>query len=105
MTEEVSSTASLLCLLGKTQDRIPNLLMNKQYVEKQIDCILDRGHCDAIGRKIKELLPEAINNYCRRCTSREVAQARTLITFMQQNYPQAWNLILRRYAAMQRYFN
>ncbi|XP_076302656.1 allergen Tha p 1-like [Lasioglossum baleicum] len=88
----------------KAQD-ISNLLKDRQYVQKQINCILNRGHCDSIGRKIKELLPEAVNNRCQRCTPRQAAHAHTLIAFMQQNYPYEWRLILQHYAAMRHYTN
>ncbi|XP_003705057.1 allergen Tha p 1 [Megachile rotundata] len=80
---------------------ISNLLNDRRYVQKQISCILDQGHCDAIGRKIKGLLPEALNNQCRRCTPKQAGHARTLIAFMQQNYPYEWRAIVQRYAAMQ----
>ncbi|XP_017765414.1 PREDICTED: ejaculatory bulb-specific protein 3-like [Eufriesea mexicana] len=84
---------------------ISNLVKDRQYVQKQINCILNLGHCDSIGRKIKELLPEAVNNRCQRCTPRQATHARTLIAFMQQNYPYEWHLILQHYAAIQHYTN
>ncbi|CAL7945808.1 unnamed protein product [Xylocopa violacea] len=84
---------------------ISKLLMDKRYVQRQINCILGRGHCDIIGRKISELLPEAVYNHCQRCTPQQGAHARMLIVFMQQNYPQEWHLILQRYAAMRYYTN
>ncbi|XP_054005837.1 ejaculatory bulb-specific protein 3-like [Hylaeus anthracinus] len=80
---------------------ISNLLMDRNYVQKQINCILNRGHCDLIGRKIKGLLPEALNNNCRRCTYRQMEHARTLIGFMKRNYPREWHSIVGSYGAMQ----
>ncbi|XP_076751810.1 allergen Tha p 1 [Xylocopa sonorina] len=84
---------------------ISKLLTNERYVRKQIDCILGRGYCDAIGRRISELLPEAVYNRCQHCTPQQGAHARMLIVFMQQHYPQEWHLILQRYAAMRYYAN
>ncbi|XP_076178446.1 allergen Tha p 1 [Ptiloglossa arizonensis] len=83
----------------KAQD-ISNLLRDKRFVEKQIACILNRGRCDFIGKKIKGLLPEALHNNCRGCTFREREHARTLIEFMKRNYPREWHSIVRQYEKM-----
>lgn len=108
---------------------ILNLLRDERFVEKQINCVLNRGHCDIIGRKIKSkvwdirwnklislfiflklqwsffagLLPEALNNNCRGCTSRDITHARILMDFMQRNYPNEWYLIRQHYAVMPNY--
>ncbi|XP_076632316.1 allergen Tha p 1 [Colletes latitarsis] len=83
---------------------ISNLLTNRRFVEKQIDCILNRGHCDSIGKTIKGLLPEALNNNCRRCTPEQTEQARTMIEFMKRNYPNEWHSIVRHYGRMQKLY-
>ncbi|KOX69504.1 hypothetical protein WN51_06591, partial [Melipona quadrifasciata] len=46
---------------------------------------------------VAALLPEAVNNHCRQCTSRQAALANKLIIFMEQNYLNEWQLILQRY--------
>lgn len=51
------------------------------------------------------MLPEALNNHCRRCTPRQMTHARTLIAFMKENYPNEWHIIVQRYAAMWYYKN
>ncbi|XP_012271970.1 ejaculatory bulb-specific protein 3-like [Orussus abietinus] len=82
--------------LAQAQD-ISGLLMDRNYVRRQIDCILERGRCDVIGRRIKTLLPDALNNGCRRCTPSEARIARRLMEFMQTNYPNEWRAIVQRY--------
>ncbi|CAK9806585.1 Allergen Tha p 1 [Anthophora quadrimaculata] len=98
-------TVFVLATFANAQDHISNLLRDKRYIERQIDCILDRGYCDIMGRKFKEWLPEAVNNHCRRCTPWQAAQTQTLITFMQQNYSHMWNLIVQRYETTGYYFD
>ncbi|XP_029038127.1 ejaculatory bulb-specific protein 3-like isoform X1 [Osmia bicornis bicornis] len=97
-------TAFAITIFVEAQD-ISNLLNDRRYVQKQINCILGQGHCDVVGRKIKEILPEALNNHCRRCTPRQMAHARTLIAFMKENYPNEWHIIVQRYTAMPYYKN
>ncbi|CAD1468150.1 unnamed protein product [Heterotrigona itama] len=79
------------------RDTTSNFLMDRSYVLKQIDCVLKIKECDAIGKKIIALLPEAVNNHCRKCTSRQAALANKLMIFMEQNYPNQWRLILQYY--------
>lgn len=89
----------LLLIAGsvcRAQD-IDGLLSDRGYVQKQINCILDRGHCDLIGKHIKGLLPEFLRNHCGRCTPTQQAQGRRLAGFMQTYYPKEWALIKKRY--------
>lgn len=45
-------TAFAMTIFVEAQD-ISNLLSDRRYVQKQINCILDQGHCDVVGKKIK----------------------------------------------------
>ncbi|KAG7203189.1 hypothetical protein KM043_010296 [Ampulex compressa] len=89
---------TIVVITGLCQGQdISGLLADRRYVEKQINCILERGHCDVIGRQIKGLLPEVLNNNCRRCTPHQVRTAHRLISFMRQSYPNEWSHIVRSY--------
>ncbi|KZC04255.1 PREDICTED: ejaculatory bulb-specific protein 3-like [Dufourea novaeangliae] len=79
---------------------ISQLLQDRRYVERQIRCILNEGHCDIIGKTVKELLPEALNDNCRHCTSRQREHAQTLMAFTQRNYPNEWLAIVQQYGRM-----
>ncbi|XP_076652582.1 ejaculatory bulb-specific protein 3 [Halictus rubicundus] len=84
----------------QAQDSISHLMMDKRYLQRQIGCVLDQAPCDVIGRVIKRLLPEALNNNCGRCTPRQMEHAETLMAFMQQNYPNEWQSIMQYYSTM-----
>ncbi|KAK2574976.1 hypothetical protein KPH14_008739 [Odynerus spinipes] len=77
---------------------VSRLLMDRVYVNKQINCILERGPCDGIGRHLKDMLPQALDNNCQRCTPAQKRRAVKLISFMRQNYPNEWNIIVQRYS-------
>ncbi|XP_076298055.1 uncharacterized protein LOC143217552 [Lasioglossum baleicum] len=49
---------------------------------------------------IIELLPEALNNNCRRCTPQQMEYAETLMAFMQQNHPNELRSIIQYYTPM-----
>ncbi|XP_071861223.1 uncharacterized protein [Bombus fervidus] len=87
----------------KAQDTTSTFLMDRLYIEKQINCILSLRQCDSTGKRIIALLPEALNNHCERCTPQQAALAHKLTVFMQQNYPNVWESIIRHYKLL-RYF-
>ncbi|KAI5692966.1 hypothetical protein M8J76_014419 [Diaphorina citri] len=73
-------------------------LANPQYVEQQIDCVLDRGNCDPIGRNLKAAIPLALRENCRACSSKQVANARKLGSYISERYPREWRQIQAKYA-------
>ncbi|XP_012271972.1 ejaculatory bulb-specific protein 3-like [Orussus abietinus] len=83
--------------MAQAQD-ISALLMDKNYVLRQIDCVLERGRCDSVGQQLKVALPEALNNNCRRCTPSQARNARKLVEFMKRNHPNEWLAIADYYA-------
>ncbi|XP_066590772.1 ejaculatory bulb-specific protein 3-like [Prorops nasuta] len=87
----------------QSQD-VSGLLMDQRLVSKEIRCVLQQGHCDAIGRQIRGLLPEVLNNDCRRCTQRQARNARKLVEFMQRQHPIEWNQIVEMYTNPRRYY-
>ncbi|XP_043583160.1 uncharacterized protein LOC122567991 [Bombus pyrosoma] len=93
----------------KAQDTTSTFLMDRLYVQKQINCVLSLRQCDSTGRRIigkiilTALLPEALNNHCERCTLRQAALAHKLTVFMQQNCSNEWESIIRRYETL-KYF-
>ncbi|XP_043274138.1 ejaculatory bulb-specific protein 3-like [Venturia canescens] len=90
---------SLMTILTFVQAQdISALLADQRVVHRGILCLLDSGPCDAIGKQIKGLLPEAINNDCQRCNPRQRMNARKLTQFMRTNYANAWNSIVQRYS-------
>lgn len=89
----------LILVLASTalaQD-ISLLLQNRDLVNREIGCVLQRNPCDVIGKQIKGLLPEALHNGCGRCTPQQAANAKKLMSFMRQNFPNEWRSILQIY--------
>ncbi|XP_015585244.1 ejaculatory bulb-specific protein 3 [Cephus cinctus] len=86
--------------LCQAQD-ISLLLNDRNYVEKQINCVVGKGSCDRIGQQIKVLLPEVLNNQCSRCSPQQAQNARKLVDFMKQRYPNEWRIILKRFSGRQ----
>nr|QGW50254.1 chemosensory protein 7 [Chouioia cunea] len=86
----------LLAIVASAQD-VNILLQNKNLVSREIGCVLQRNPCDVIGKQIRGLLPEALNNGCGRCTPQQATNAKKLIAYMKKNYPNEWVMIAQMY--------
>ncbi|XP_058809164.1 putative odorant-binding protein A10 [Phymastichus coffea] len=92
-----TSLVVLILALSVRAQNVDLLLRNKILVTREISCVLGRMPCDIIGKQITGLLPEALNNNCRRCTREEASNAKKLIAFMKKNRPNDWITIVQMY--------
>ncbi|XP_069685718.1 ejaculatory bulb-specific protein 3 [Periplaneta americana] len=76
---------------------ISSVVGNRNYIERQIDCVLSRSPCDDVGRNLITALPEVIGRNCRSCSPQQAANARVLLRLVRTNYPQDYNSIVARY--------
>ncbi|KAJ8670121.1 hypothetical protein QAD02_001380 [Eretmocerus hayati] len=82
--------------LSQAQD-VDQLLKNKQLVDREIACVLQRKPCDVVGKQIKALIPEALHNGCQRCKPQDRVNSKKLIAFMQKNYPSEFRALHQLY--------
>nr|QJT73563.1 chemosensory protein 4 [Encarsia formosa] len=88
----------MVVMITKTESQnVQMLLQNRQLVEREISCVLNRGPCDIIGNVIKSTLPEALNNNCRNCTPQQAQASQQIIAFMRAYYPRESQEILQLY--------
>ncbi|XP_058797494.1 uncharacterized protein LOC131667803 [Phymastichus coffea] len=88
-------TILLVVVIVSTQD-VNLLLQNKDLVDQEIGCLLQRNPCDFIGNYLKRSMSEILNG-CRRCTAQQATVARILVDFMQTNYPSEYSMIIQMY--------
>jgi hypothetical protein len=72
-----------IALMPKLNDRI--------WMYSQINCILDKGPCDEVGKTAKRIGADALTGHCPRpcdkCTKKAMRQ---VIGKLQNEYPAAW---------------
>ncbi|KDR22550.1 putative odorant-binding protein A10 [Zootermopsis nevadensis] len=77
---------------------ISHLLQNNAVIQQQINCVLDRGPCNELGRMLKLALPEVVGRNCRSCTAQQAANARRLVNFIRQRHPDVYSAVVARYS-------
>ncbi|CAH1400269.1 unnamed protein product [Nezara viridula] len=77
---------------------IQKILSDKVYVQQQLNCVLDQGQCDAVGNQLRRVIPEVLERNCRFCTPQQAQNARNVVNYISQNYPDEWSQIQRRFS-------
>ena len=75
---------------------VENIIGNPKAVEYHINCVIYNGPCDKIGAEVKRLLPE-VGFQCSGCTPEQKLKLDRIEHHVQQNYPQAWTDMEKRY--------
>nr|AJP61952.1 chemosensory protein [Phenacoccus solenopsis] len=77
---------------------IDSLLADKNFVRRQIHCVLGKARCDKFGNNLKASIPKVISQNCQSCTPEEAANANKIVSFVKQNYPDVWKKVAQRYS-------
>ncbi|XP_063990948.1 ejaculatory bulb-specific protein 3-like [Diachasmimorpha longicaudata] len=80
--------ATLFVVIGAHDLGVETFLKDKTFVNKEIDCMLNKAPCDIIGQMIKDILPDALNNDCGHCSSIQAKIMRRLMDFMETSHPE-----------------
>ncbi|GLV39846.1 uncharacterized protein CBL_08090 [Carabus blaptoides fortunei] len=86
----------VVLLVGLTLISGQSILMSS-YLERQLQCALDKAPCDYYGYQIKRSLPFILNNECRACDPRKMSNAQLLAKFIEMRYPDIWMELLQKY--------
>nr|XP_040580476.1 uncharacterized protein LOC121128928 [Lepeophtheirus salmonis] len=96
---------TLLCCVGFTlgqlcpQDAaVDTKLRDGRFIKKQVDCILSKGKCNGLGKKLKRKVPEVLRGLCPKpCKPCDQKQIKKIVQVMQEKYPREWNEIITTY--------
>ncbi|KAI4502067.1 hypothetical protein M0802_002749 [Mischocyttarus mexicanus] len=72
------------------------------FMKKQLNCLLDRAPCDALGKNLKTLIPKLLANNCRECTQSTKNNFVKLRIFMMSNFPADWHAIVEHFSKRRR---
>uniref|UniRef100_A0A1S5VFJ0 Chemosensory protein n=2 Tax=Meteorus pulchricornis TaxID=51522 RepID=A0A1S5VFJ0_9HYME len=90
---------SILSMIINTSNArdFDDLQRDGTYMIQVIDCVLGTAACDEYGEKVKALIPEALNNNCKRCNPEQKRKFKLMSAFMKMAYPDQWQQIQEKY--------
>jgi hypothetical protein len=88
--DDVSCAAQGLYAEGKLQD--------PAYINYQLQCLLDRGECDATGNLVKRMAPDIIRGGCPPpCDKCKKEQIQKVMATLSQKYPKQFQIMLQKF--------
>ncbi|CAG7818783.1 unnamed protein product [Allacma fusca] len=76
---------------------IDEFLRDNVAMEKQVQCVLHDGPCDAVGRWIKPRVAAAFMGECPMCTPQQTVNIRKIMEYMQTNRPIEYRMAIMQF--------
>uniref|UniRef100_A0A1Y1JYC0 Chemosensory protein 5 n=1 Tax=Photinus pyralis TaxID=7054 RepID=A0A1Y1JYC0_PHOPY len=83
---------------------VEEILNNKRLVIHYVNCLLDRGACPPQGADLKQILPEALETNCLRCTEKQKEIIVRTVRRLRAEYPILWSELVSEYDPNGEYF-
>jgi len=73
-------------------------LQDPVFINQQLDCLLDKGECDDIGKLIKRMAPDVIRGGCHHpCDPCKKKQIQKVMAVLSRKYPRQFQKMLQRF--------
>nr|WJJ63293.1 chemosensory protein 8 [Pachyrhinus yasumatsui] len=76
---------------------VDEILQNERLLKNYFNCLLDKGRCNAQGRDLKKIVPDALENGCSKCSAGQRKAGIKVIRFLITNKPDWWNELAAKY--------
>nr|ARO46439.1 chemosensory protein 1 [Pachypeltis micranthus] len=72
---------------------IEDILNNERLYQKYFDCLRSSGKCTADGQYLKEVLPDALQTECSKCSDKQKHGAEKVLRFMLTKKPEDYQVL------------
>ncbi|CAH0713319.1 unnamed protein product, partial [Brenthis ino] len=76
---------------------IDEILESQRLLKGYVDCLLDRGRCTTDAKTLKETLPDALENDCKKCTEKQKSGSDKVIRHLVNKRPEMWKELAVKY--------
>nr|WJJ70413.1 venom protein U-MPTX.7-Mc11 [Megalopyge crispata] len=73
------------------------VIENSRLLKAYCLCFLDQGPCTEEGKQFKNLIPDALQNDCAKCSPKQKPKIRNLMKALQTKYLELYNNLLDKY--------
>ncbi|CAG9837566.1 unnamed protein product [Diabrotica balteata] len=78
---------------------IDAIIKNERLLKNYFNCLMDEGPCNADGKELKKVLPDALKTECAKCSDAQKNGAKKIITHLIKNKRQWWDELEARFDA------
>nr|AIX97835.1 chemosensory protein [Cnaphalocrocis medinalis] len=76
---------------------INEVLGNERLLTSYVNCLLDLGPCTPDGKELKNNLPDAIQNDCKKCSDRQREGADQVMDYIIDHRAEDWAKLEKKY--------
>ncbi|XP_026288454.1 ejaculatory bulb-specific protein 3 [Frankliniella occidentalis] len=73
------------------------VLHNERLLNNYMECLMDRRACSKEGQLLKEIIPDALQTDCARCSEKQKQIAGTIMSYLLQYKKKYWDELLCKY--------
>ncbi|KAG7301527.1 hypothetical protein JYU34_014493 [Plutella xylostella] len=88
---------------SKSNLDIDELVSNERLLKGYAHCFLETGPCTPEGNNIKKIIPEALENVCKKCTPKQRVMVRKMIAAFKEKLPAEWSELAKTYDSEGKY--
>nr|XP_053615088.1 ejaculatory bulb-specific protein 3-like isoform X3 [Plodia interpunctella] len=82
---------------------LSEVLSNDRLLQSYAKCLLNKGPCTPEIKKIKEVIPEALETSCGKCTPKQKKLIKKVIKAVMDSHPDAWTQLVDKYDKDKKY--
>ncbi|XP_063830604.1 ejaculatory bulb-specific protein 3-like [Ostrinia nubilalis] len=76
---------------------LDEILENDRLLTSYVNCLLETGPCTPDGKELKNNLPDAIQNDCKKCSERQREGADQVMEYIIDHRPDDWEKLEKKY--------
>uniref|UniRef100_A0A1L8DPF7 Putative insect pheromone-binding family n=1 Tax=Nyssomyia neivai TaxID=330878 RepID=A0A1L8DPF7_9DIPT len=76
---------------------IEDLLSNNRILNNYIKCLVNEGPCTPDAKELKNILPDALESDCAKCTEKQRIGTEIVLKYLLENRPDAWETLEKVY--------
>ncbi|VVC97646.1 allergen Tha p 1-like [Leptidea sinapis] len=76
---------------------VDEILESDRLLKGYIDCLMDRSRCPPDAKTLKETLPDALENECKKCTEKQKTNADKVVKYLVNKRPNLWKELATKY--------
>nr|QGN03660.1 putative chemosensory protein 11 [Conopomorpha sinensis]WGJ79151.1 chemosensory protein 12 [Conopomorpha sinensis] len=82
---------------------VTSLLGNERLLKSYGQCLLDKGPCTAEGKFLREVIPDALETDCAKCSEKQQALIKKIILATKDKFPEDLEAIKKLYDPEHKY--
>lgn len=76
---------------------IDQILKSDRLFNNYFKCLMDKGKCTPDGRELKQVLPDALQTNCSKCSPQQREGTERVVRYLIKNKEEQWNELRKKY--------